>query len=173
MDKTRSELKHQVCAEPSTIHEASKAMRAGGEYLCCDCGVTFEGDAKTIKRHEKEHLPDDAFKDGGEYRQLEDIPNEELPDRWMTIPKMPWMHPRQEQARKGLVFRIVQESEDGLIWDELVDEFRSHFPRHRKTGALYPPEDEIERYLSQLMAAEEVVAVRGIFHPASGGVSEG
>lgn len=112
-------LEEKVKTEKSTVNEVVRANPRGGEYLCCSCVIAYRK-AHRARKHAKTHLPETLFEKNGEYRELADVPDEALPDRWLVIPRMSsWIHPEQVKGRMRNIERRLRAADEPLSLSEI------------------------------------------------------
>lgn len=118
-----TEDKHRVRREPSTVREVLDAA-VSGRYLCMDCGFSAAQGKTASRMKAPEFRSHGPYTDEGgtDYRQLADVPEDVLAERWLVIYKnvgSRWTHPKVHEARKNGIVTVLEEADEFLSIAEL------------------------------------------------------
>jgi ribonuclease I len=85
---------------------------------------TASEDPRAAKHHDFRVHDQYTDENSDPYRQLDDVPDDELRERWLMIYKNvgnTWTHPKVHEARKNGIVRVLRQADYFLDLDELHD----------------------------------------------------
>ena len=148
--------RHRVRREPSTVRDVVEADLSG-RYLCLDCGFLPQGtdQARAAKRHDFRTHESYTDEDGEAYRQLEDVPADELAERWLLIYEnvgSTWTHPKVHEARKNGIVHILEQADYFLDLSELQERVNEFVSSYGSRGLTVDQLTDDPGYLDELVA---------------------